>query len=273
MRFVDHDQANVQPLERLHKPLAAQFLRTHIHKARTSGLCFLHGQSMLAARHARMQAHGADTYGAEIVHLVLHQRDQRRHHHGDAGHKHGRHLKGDRLAPARGQQTERVGARKHRLYYLGLHRAKPVVAPIAPQYVERRFRLPPVHAEKNGFCSTSKLHKFPDMTKPGPVKARAAVIVSRESETVGEHPDHIGACEHLVAALVDGACVGHAFDQLRPRAAIGDVHCQSELAHPRLHGLEPLVSNLAVGLARGIDVPHRHSQPPEACHGIGAALQ
>ena len=23
----------------------------------------------------------------------------------------------------------------------------------------------------------------------------------------------------------------------------------------------------------GIDVPHRHSQPPEACHGIGAALQ
>ena len=82
----------------------------------------------------------------------------------------------------------------------------------------------------------------------GPVKARAAVIVSRESETVGEHPDHIGACEHLVAALVDGACVGHAFDQLRPRAAIGDVHCQSELAHPRLHGLEPLVSNLAVGL-------------------------
>ena len=66
-------------------------------------------------------------------------------------------------------------------------------------------------------------------------KAEAGLIVSRESETVGEHPDHIGACEHLVAALVDGACVGHAFDQLRPRAAIGDaliVSSRKALADP-----------------------------------------
>ena len=48
----------------------------------------------------------------ERIHLVLHQRDQRRHHDADALPQQGRNLVAQRLAAAGGHQHQRIAARR-----------------------------------------------------------------------------------------------------------------------------------------------------------------
>jgi hypothetical protein len=64
----------------------------------------------------------------ERRHLVLHQRDQRRHDHGRARPQQRRHLVAQRLAAAGGHQDERVAAGHHVLDDLALGAAEDRVA-------------------------------------------------------------------------------------------------------------------------------------------------
>ncbi len=62
------------------------------------------------------------------AHLILHQRDERRHHHPDAGAQHGGDLIAERLAAAGGHQHKGVAPRRHLRDDLFLVTAKGVEA-------------------------------------------------------------------------------------------------------------------------------------------------
>ena len=64
-----------------------------------------------------------------MLHLVDHQGDERRDDKAHAGHHHGRQLKSDALAAARGHEAERVVAAQNAANDVELNAAKIVVAP------------------------------------------------------------------------------------------------------------------------------------------------
>ncbi len=85
-----------------------------------------------------MQTYRLDAASAQIVHLVLHERDERGHHYSDSAEYHAGHLKGDGLAASGGHQSQGVAAVKDRVHDLALERTERVVAPVAPQGGERK---------------------------------------------------------------------------------------------------------------------------------------
>ena len=84
---------------------------------------------------------GAHTAAAEVLHLVLHQRHQRRDDDGHALHGHGRHLEGDALATTRGHEAQRVVTAGDAADDVELDAAETVVAPVALQNVVEAGRL------------------------------------------------------------------------------------------------------------------------------------
>ena len=86
-----------------------------------------------------MQRAGGDAELAQRRHLVVHQRDQRRHDHRGAGAAQRRHLVADALAAAGGHQHQRVAAGHHVVDHLLLLAAKGRKAEHAPQH--RRWVL------------------------------------------------------------------------------------------------------------------------------------
>ncbi len=71
----------------------------------------------------------------EGVHLILHQRDQRRHHDADAVAQQGRNLVAQRLAAAGGHQHQRIAPAGHMLDDGLLRAAKGGVAEGVAQYL------------------------------------------------------------------------------------------------------------------------------------------
>ena len=75
----------------------------------------------------------------ERIHLVLHQRDQRRHDHREAGLDDGGRLEAQRLAPAGRQHDDRVATRQDRFHRLALQRAERGITPVAFERLGQRW--------------------------------------------------------------------------------------------------------------------------------------
>ena len=74
----------------------------------------------------------------QLIHLILHQRNQRRDHYGQPVDKQRRHLKGDGFSASGGHQAKRVVSVQNRPYNLGLHRTERIVAPVLFEHAEHR---------------------------------------------------------------------------------------------------------------------------------------
>ena len=63
-------------------------------------------QPVFGGAHGRTQIHSLDATGAEVVDLILHERDQRSYNHREPRQQECRHLKGDRLTAAGEEEAE-----------------------------------------------------------------------------------------------------------------------------------------------------------------------
>ena len=89
---------------------------------------------------ARIEMGRAHAQLAQRVHLILHQRDQRRDHDAETGPQQRWNLIAKRLAAARRHQDQRIAARRHMRDDVGLLAAKLGIAECLAQHRERRFR-------------------------------------------------------------------------------------------------------------------------------------
>ena len=87
----------------------------------------------LLSRKSRVNGRGADVSAAEVLHLVFHERNERRDDQARALHHECRHLEGDALAAAGGHEAEGVVAGEEAVDDLALDAAKIVVAPFGFQ--------------------------------------------------------------------------------------------------------------------------------------------
>ena len=83
----------------------------------------------LFGRQAAVQERRRHPGGGEAVHLVLHQGDQRRDHHGQLPHRRRRRLIAERLPAPRRQDDDGIPPRQHRADGLFLQREEGIVAP------------------------------------------------------------------------------------------------------------------------------------------------
>ena len=127
-----------------------QALGRHVHKlVATLARPFEH-RILLGGRKARVEITGACTRREQRAGLVLHERQQRAHHKGDARQHKCRHLVADRLAGARGHNAQRIAAGKDRIDHAVLSRAKRGVAKIGAERIERHL----LHAIGHGFLTS-----------------------------------------------------------------------------------------------------------------------
>ena len=89
---------------------------------------------------ARIDGCCRDAARAEVGHLVLHQRNERRDHNANALQGQCGHLEGDTLATTRRHEAQGVVASQHTLDNLLLDAAKLLVAPISAKDVKGRGR-------------------------------------------------------------------------------------------------------------------------------------
>jgi len=115
VRFVDGEQGDVQVAQeiehaRLHQALGGQV--EHLHLAATnarSQVALLFGAE---GGVQRCSGHAQFFQGGD---LVVHQRDERRHHHRKARAQQGRHLEAQGLAATGGHQYQGIAATGHAL--------------------------------------------------------------------------------------------------------------------------------------------------------------
>ena len=141
-----------------------QALGRHIHKLITALARPLEHGVLLGRGKAGVEIAGARTRREQRAGLVLHKRQQRAHHKGDAGQHKRRHLVANGLAGACGHNAERIAAGKDRIHHAILPRAKRGVAKIGAERVERHL----LHAIGHGFLTSKS--SAADYTPPrGPV--------------------------------------------------------------------------------------------------------
>ena len=141
-----------------------QALGRHIHKLVAPLTSTLEHGILLSRRKAGVEITGVRTRREQRAGLVLHKRQQRAHHKGDAGQHKCRHLVADRLAGACGHNAERIAAGKDRIHHAVLSRAKRGVAKIGAERVERHL----LHAIGHGFLTSKSFAA--DYTPPrGPL--------------------------------------------------------------------------------------------------------
>ena len=84
--------------------------------------------------HSRVDSCRPDASPAQMVHLVLHQRDQGRDDQAHTLHRQRRHLEGDRLSSPRRHQSQGVLSSPYALDDLALDASEVRVAPVLTQY-------------------------------------------------------------------------------------------------------------------------------------------
>lgn len=60
------------------------------------------------------------------------------------------------------------------------------------------------------------------------------LILKMVLKTLTQHLDYILTSKDDIAAFVDGACIGHAFELRRIGTASRDIHYQTQVTHPHL---------------------------------------
>ncbi len=151
VRLVDRDQRHRHARQQFQRALADQALRRHVNHLEPPGEQIALDRRRLAGRQARVQRRRGHAELAQRRHLIVHQRDQRRHHHAHAIAHQRRHLIAQRLATARGHDHQRVAAADHVIDDGRLPAAKGVVAEDAGEDVERGVEA----GECHGASSTS----------------------------------------------------------------------------------------------------------------------
>ena len=137
--FVDGEQGDRQALEEVQHARLDQALGRKIEQLDLAALQLRSDGSLLFAGHGgveRGRRHAQFQQGGD---LVVHQRDQRRDHHGHAGPQQGRHLIAQGLAAARGHQHQRIATAGHALDDPGLVATERVVAKDVFKDAQRRF--------------------------------------------------------------------------------------------------------------------------------------
>ncbi len=138
VRLVDREQADRRPVEQRHglghpEPLGRQVEQVELALQQRA----LHVPA-LAQVLRRVEEAGPHAERGQGVDLVLHERDQRGHHHAGPGPDEGRHLVAERLAAAGRHEHEGVAAADHGVDDVRLLAAERVVAPDLLQHLERR---------------------------------------------------------------------------------------------------------------------------------------
>ena len=133
MRLVDGDQADTDAAQHLHGTAGGQPFRGEVEQLQRAGFERLPDRLGLFGGVARGQRAGRDAGLAQSAHLVAHQRDQRRDHHGHARAEQRRKLETERFAAAGGHDRQHVLAGRHGLDDLPLTGAESVESEHVPQ--------------------------------------------------------------------------------------------------------------------------------------------
>ncbi len=137
MRLVDREQRDVGPVEELSGRVHAQPLGGQIQEVELAREERRLDPHALRAVLRRVEERGAHSEGGQGIHLVLHERDERRDDDARAGANEGGDLVAQRLAAAGRHEHESVAARDDLLDDLGLLAAERVIAEDTVQDLER----------------------------------------------------------------------------------------------------------------------------------------
>src|SRR2546426_4492650 len=159
VRLVHREESRVRTREALCEALHHQALRRHVEQMVPARVEAGEDLRALPARLAAVEKSGRHARLAQAVHLVLHERDQRRDDDGEAAQVRGGRLVAERFAAARGQHHERVASLENGADGLGLQRKEAVVAPDAPYGLVDELRLDDaaIIADGSPPASTSKI--------------------------------------------------------------------------------------------------------------------
>ncbi len=108
VRLVNGQQVYVPPLQIGQETGKHQPLRRYVEQAILPVMQPAQSQAGFTCRQRRVEEGGWHAAGLERIHLVLHQGDQRRHHHREARAGHGRQLEAERFTAACRQQRKHV---------------------------------------------------------------------------------------------------------------------------------------------------------------------
>ena len=150
-----------------------QALGRHVHKLVAALARPLEHGVLLGRSKAGVEIAGSRTRREQRTGLVLHKRQQRTHHKGDAGQHERGHLVANGLAGARGHNAQRIATGKDRIDHAVLPRAKRGVAKIGAERVERHL----LHAIGHGFLTSKS--SAADYTPPRGQQHTAAAQTSR----------------------------------------------------------------------------------------------
>ena len=138
VRLVYGDEADTARRQEREEPFAAfadQALRRDVQQAVASLSQPCDDRAFLGGGQRAVVQTCGYAVAHERVDLILHQRDERGDHHGEAwAHDRGR-LKAERLAAAGRQHHQRVAAREHGLHGFALERPERRVTPVAGERV------------------------------------------------------------------------------------------------------------------------------------------
>ena len=144
VRLVDGEQRDGERIEQRQPAFGDQPLRRHVEQVELTGAGALLHRLRLAPVQAGVQERGAHARLAQRGHLVLHQRDQRRDHHADAGTQQRRDLVAQGFAAAGGHEHQRIAAGGHVFDDGGLLSAKGGIAEDVAQQAFRPGKHPAI---------------------------------------------------------------------------------------------------------------------------------
>ncbi len=195
VRLVDGEQRDPAPVEQPHRRLGAQPLRRQVEQVQLAGQEGGLDLAPFARVLGGVQEPGPDAERPQGVHLVLHQRDERRDDHAGAlAHQRG-DLVAQRLAAAGRHQHERVAAGDDVVDDLPLRAPERLVAEHPPQDLQRLVVHQVIssgqysHARDPTSPHRHQCHGqtiVTGLTSPGPRPRRAAGATARTTAGHGE---------------------------------------------------------------------------------------
>ena len=134
VRLVHHQKGNGKHIEIGTEQPGAQALRGDIQEFAVSVGGIVEGCIHFPAGHTGMYGNRVYASGFKVLDLVLHKGDQRSNDKREPVHHHCGHLEADGFSASRRKKCEHVTTLQGRAYYLFLHRAERIVAPIFFKY-------------------------------------------------------------------------------------------------------------------------------------------
>jgi hypothetical protein len=115
VRLVDRKQAHIGSLEQVERVRLVEPLGRDVDEAKLPARHLVDDLAVLGKIVRGVETPGGDAVAAKLRHLIAHQRDQRRDHHGKAVAQQRGKLITQRLPAARGHDRQHVAAAEQRL--------------------------------------------------------------------------------------------------------------------------------------------------------------